>query len=80
MQLLKTELYFFLPCSPNITVPSQQLPCDAHVSGFYLTNEKGEDMFVFMIPKNHSIQLYCNSLSELYCLVLKKTVVNLDFG
>lgn len=44
----KQDYIPFFPCSPNVTVPSWQLPCDAQVSGFYLTNYKGEDHCLFL--------------------------------
>lgn len=62
------------PCSAMLSKgnsgPTCRLACDTQVSGFYLTNDKGEgrtgQWIAFMITKNHKIQLHFNSFWKIY--------------
>lgn len=61
MQYWNQDNIVFLPCSPNVTVPSQQLPCDAHVSAFYLSNDEGED---------HCLLLWYIKITKFNCILI----------
>lgn len=67
MQLLKTGLYSFstmlLKCYCTKLTITLWCPCFCVL---HVKWQSRRPLFVFMIPKNHRIQLYFNSLSKIY--------------